>query len=269
MSKQKVVLVTGISSGIGQSIAQLLAQRGFTVWGTSRNPTGVEKMPGVELLSLDVRSDESVKACMDAVMQRAGRLDILINNAGYLLGGAVEEASLEEAKAQFETNFWGVVRIVNAVLPIMRRQGSGQIINLSSLAGLVSVPFRGFYSASKFALEGYTEALRHEVKPFNIKVSVVEPGFIKTNLGRNRQEAASRIGDYARWRERALEAIRQYEEKAPEPILVADCVLRIIQSKSPALRYRVGKDATLFFRLRRFLPESAFEQGVRRNFKII
>jgi NAD(P)-dependent dehydrogenase (short-subunit alcohol dehydrogenase family) len=264
MPEKKVVLITGASSGIGQATARLLAQRGFTVFGTSRNPSGVEAMPGVEMLSLDVRLDESVNACVDAVLKRAGRLDTLVNSAGYALAGAIEEAMLEEAKAQFETNFFGVARMVKTVLPIMRRQGSGQIINISSVTGLAALPFGGFYSASKFALEGYTEALRHEVKPFHIRVSLVEPGYIKTRLRRNQQFATDRITDYDPWRKGSSGAGRQWEEKLPEPTLVAECVLRIIESKSPKLHHRVGKESAQAFWLRRFLPESLFEQGTRR-----
>jgi NADP-dependent 3-hydroxy acid dehydrogenase YdfG len=155
MSEQKIVLITGVSSGIGQAIGQLLVKRGFTIFGTSRNPSGFLTMSGMKVLPLDVRLDESVKACVDAMVKRVGRLDILVNNAGYMLRGAIEEATLDEAKAQFETNFLGAVRMVKTVLPIMRKQGSGQIINISSGLGLASFPFLGFYSASKFALEVY------------------------------------------------------------------------------------------------------------------
>jgi NAD(P)-dependent dehydrogenase (short-subunit alcohol dehydrogenase family) len=269
MSSQKVVLISGASSGIGQSIARLLAQKGFKVFGTSRNPHGGEAVPGVEVLPLDVRLEESIKACVDSVLARSGRLDILVNNAGYVLSGAVEEVTADEAKAQFETNFFGTMRIVKAVLPILRQQRSGTIINVSSLAGLVSgPPFCGIYSASKFALEGYTEHLWREVKPFRIRVSLVEPGSIKTKLTSNRHEAAERLGDYEPWRRRALEAMRRFEEKAPEPSLVADTVLSIIESESPKLRYRVGKDATWIPRLRQILPGSLFERMLRKSFDL-
>src|SRR5215510_322887 len=165
MSSQKVVLITGASSGIGLSIARLLAQKGLTVFGASRNPDAAEHVAAVEVLPLDVRSDESVKACVNTVLVRAGRLDILVNNAGYMLGGAVEEVTIEEAKAQFETNFFGTMRTVKAALPVMRQQRSGTIINISSLAGLVpGPPFFGMYSASKFALEAYTEHQWCEVR---------------------------------------------------------------------------------------------------------
>src|SRR3990172_7529390 len=138
MPEPKVVLVTGVSSGIGQSVGRLLAERGLRVFGTSRNPADIETVPGVEVLPLDVRLDESVTACVDAVLKQAGRLDVLINNAGYWLKGALEETSLEEAQGQFETNFWGAVRMVRAALLVMRRQGSGQIINVSSVGGLMA-----------------------------------------------------------------------------------------------------------------------------------
>jgi NAD(P)-dependent dehydrogenase (short-subunit alcohol dehydrogenase family) len=266
--EQRVVLITGASSGVGQSTARLLSQRGYEVFGTSRNPVNAEVIPGVEMLPLDVRTDDSVRACVGAVWDRAGRLDVLINNAGHELAAALEELSTEEARAQFETNFFGVVRMVNAVLPLMRRQKRGHIINAGSLSGLSSIPFLGIYSASKFALEGYTEALRHEVKPFNIHVSLTEAGFLKTPMMNNRQVGANRIGAYEPWRQRALNAIRGYEEKGPGPELVAETLLEIISSNAPRLRYAIGQQAKSVSRLRRFLPAGMYEQGVRRTFAL-
>jgi short-subunit dehydrogenase len=201
-----------------------------------------------------------------AVLDQAGRLDVLINNAGHELAGASEELSLDEAKTQFETNFFGVVRMVKAVLPFMRRQKHGKIINVSSLSGLAPIPFMGIYSASKFALEGYTEALRHEVKPFNIHVSLTEPGFLKTPMMNNRQIVADPTKEYDPWRQRALNAVRAFEEKAPGPELVAETLLEIIENDRPRLRYVIGQQAKSITRLRRFLPEGVFEQGTRRNF---
>jgi NAD(P)-dependent dehydrogenase (short-subunit alcohol dehydrogenase family) len=171
MSEKRTVLITGVSSGIGQATAGLLARGGYTVFGASRNPAIAEPIPGVEMLPLDVCSDESVRACIDTLFARVAHLDVLVNNAGYALRGALEEVTLQEAKAQFETNLFGIVRMTKGVLPTMRKQGHGQIINISSAVGLAALPFVGFYSASKFALEGYTEALRHEVKPFNIQLT--------------------------------------------------------------------------------------------------
>src|SRR5262249_51967005 len=156
-------------------------------------------------------------ACLKAVIDGAGRIDVLVNNAGYELAGAVEEISLDEARAQFETNFFGVVRMVKAVLPSMRQQKQGRIINVSSLAGVSSIPFMGFYSASKFALEGFTEALSMEVKPLNIHVSLTEAGFLKTPMVNHRQVSTAQLHEYDPWRQRAFDAIRDTEQKAPGP----------------------------------------------------
>jgi NAD(P)-dependent dehydrogenase (short-subunit alcohol dehydrogenase family) len=268
MSDQRVVLITGASSGVGQSTARLLSQRNYKVFGTSRNPASAETIPAVEMLVLDVRADDSVRACVEAVSGRAGHIDVLINNAGYELAGALEELTAEETRAQFETNFFGVVRMVNAVLPAMRRRKHGHIINVSSLVGMSSIPFLGIYSASKFALEGYTEALRYELKPFNIQVSMTEAGFLKTPMMNHRQIAANRITEYDPWRQRALDAIRADEEKAPGSEVVAETLLEIISSKTPRLRYPIGQQAKSVTRLRRFLPAGLFEQGVRRTFSL-
>jgi NAD(P)-dependent dehydrogenase (short-subunit alcohol dehydrogenase family) len=204
----------------------------------------------------------------ETVANRCGRVDVLINNAGYELAGALEELTTEEAKAQVETTFFGVVRMVIAVLPFMRRQQHGQIINVSSLSGLSSIPFLGIYSASKFALEGYTEALRHEVKPFNIHVSMTEAGFLNTPMMNNRHLGANLTAAYDPWRQRALQAIRAYEDRGPGPQLVANTLLQIVSSKNPRLRYLIGQQATSVARLRRFLPAGMYEQGVRRTFSL-
>ena len=268
MSNQRVVLITGASSGVGQATARLLSQRGYTVFGTSRGSGSANGMAGVEMLTLDVRVDDSVRACVETVHRRSGHLDVLINNAGYELAGALEELSPQEAGAQFDTNFFGVVRMVNAVLPSMRRQKRGHIINVGSLSGLSAIPFLGIYSASKFALEGYTEALRHELKPFNIHVSLTEAGFLKTPMMSHRQGSAIRLTEYDPWRQRALTAIRGYEEKGPGPDAVAKMLLEIISSSNPRLRYLIGQQAKSVARLRRFLPARMYEQGVRRTFSL-
>jgi NAD(P)-dependent dehydrogenase (short-subunit alcohol dehydrogenase family) len=266
MSNHKVVLITGASSGVGQATARLLSQKGYKVFGTSRNPASADVIPAVEMLALDVRSDVSASACVTAIVNQAGRVDVLVNNAAYELAGALEEISLEEAKAQFETNFFGVVRMVKAVLPSMRQQKQGQIINVSSLSGVSSIPFMGIYSASKFALEGYTEALRMEVKPFNIQVSLTEAGFLKTPMMDKRQTSAARVNEYDPWRRRAFTAIRNQEEKGPGPQLVAEAIFKIISSKTPRLHYLIGSQARFISRLQWFLPEGAYERGKMSNF---
>jgi short-subunit dehydrogenase len=173
MPEPIVVLVTGASSGFGQETAALLSQRGFRVFGTSRKPAGQSADLGYEMVRLDVDSDESVNSCVKALLERTGRLDVLVNNAGFVLTGGIEETSVEEAKAQFETNFFGAVRMVRACLPAMRKQGSGQIINMASIAAEIPTPFRGYYAAAKAALIAYSQALRHEVMSLGVKVSVV------------------------------------------------------------------------------------------------
>lgn len=268
MSEPKVVLVTGVSSGIGRAIACLLAQKGFAVIGTSRDPAGLQPVSGIQVLPLDVRSDESANACVHAVLNRAGRIDILINNAGYVQSGAIEEVSVPEAIAQFETNFFGAMRMISAALPHMRKQAGGQVINISSLVALAPTPFMGVYSASKCALAGYTEALRHEVKPFSIKVSLVEPGQIQSNLQSNRRAPARPISAYDPWRRRFTDAMRASRGNASEPILVAQCVLDIIESPTPKLHYAVGEQVARVSQARQSLHEEQFEQAARKAFNL-
>ena len=265
MANSKVVLVTGASSGIGEAVVGRLARDGHQVFGTSRK--GGRTWDGVEVLTLDVCSDASVQACVEELLRKAGRIDALVNNAGYLLSGAIEEATLEEARAQLETNFFGVARMVKAVLPAMRRARSGHIVAVSSLAGLVPVPFWGFYNASKFAVEGYMETLRHELKPFGILVAIVEPGIIRTPFYENPRAKA--MPEYAPWRDRALKTTGQLADKAPGPGVVAEVVARLIASRNPPLRNRITRDASVLVPfLRWLLPASAFEAGTRRSFNL-
>jgi NAD(P)-dependent dehydrogenase (short-subunit alcohol dehydrogenase family) len=180
MVSHQVALVTGASSGIGRATAELFAARGFNVFGTSRTP---EKLAGsFKWLSLDVRSDASVESAVQSLLEQAGRIDALVNNADFAQVGAIEESSLTDVQAQFDTNLLGVIRMIKAVLPVMRRQGSGRIINVSSVVSQVAPPYMGVYATSKFALEGLTEALREEVRPFGVDVSLVEPSFVKTSI---------------------------------------------------------------------------------------
>ena len=253
----QTVLVTGASSGIGQATAQLLAERGFKVYGTSRKPAG-------SLIPLDVRSDDSVRACMD----RVGKIDVLVNNAGYALMSAAEETTIDEAKAQLETNFFGAVRMVNAVLPAMRKAGAGRIINIGSLAGITAIPFSAFYTASKFAIDGYSEALWHEVRPFGIHVTVLEPGFIHTKIGETTQTAATPLAPYDSVRQRVTAALARQVNHGIAPEKVAAIVLRAIESRNPKLRYRVGTDAAWIPRMKSILPWPLFAVGVRRTFAV-
>jgi NAD(P)-dependent dehydrogenase (short-subunit alcohol dehydrogenase family) len=265
MATKKSILVTGASSGIGAAIVSRLAKDGHRVVGTTRK-AGPKNPDGTEMLELDVTSDASVQACFKSFLERTGRIDVLINNAGYLQSGAIEEVTLDQAHAQFETNYFGVVRMVRAVLPAMRAQKSGLIASTSSLAGLVPLPFWGHYNASKFAVEGIMETLRHELKPFGVRVAMVEPGAIKTPFYAAPQAAA--MGEYSPWRERFFKAMRGYEQKAPGPEVVAEVYSRIVSSEHPPLRNTVTTEAKLFPFLRWLLPAGTFEGGVRSGFKI-
>src|SRR5213593_4890439 len=181
--KNKITLVPGVSSGIGRKIAQLLAARGARVFGTVRDPKSAKPIHGVEIVRMDVTDDSSVNEAVHSIEQKAGPVQLLVNNAGYSFMGALEETSIEEARQQFETNLFGVLRVTNAILPGMRRQGFGRIVNISSVLGFLPAPYMGIYTATKHALEGYTETLDHEVRHFGIRALLVEPSFTKTSLG--------------------------------------------------------------------------------------
>jgi NAD(P)-dependent dehydrogenase (short-subunit alcohol dehydrogenase family) len=268
MNQDTVVLITGASSGVGQATAGLLAQQGYRVFGTSRRAGQVSAPAGVAMVSLDVRDDASVRACVDQVGAAAGRIDVLINNAGYELAGAIEDVSVAEAREQFETNVFGVHRMVHAVLPAMRARRAGRIVNVSSLAGLISIPFLGMYSATKFALEGYTEALRMEVHSHGIHVSLVEPAFLNTTMQTNRQYAAASGEGYQRSRDAAYAAFRREEAQGPGADLVARAILALVRSRNPRLRTLVGSKARQNLALRRTLPAAMFEPATRRYFGV-
>src|SRR5215468_1140178 len=233
----KIILVTGSSTGIGAAIASRLAQDGHRVFGTSRK--GGSAAGRVEMLALDVTSDASVKACVDAVLAKAGRIDVLINNAGFLQSGAIEEVTVDQARAQFEANYFGVVRMVKAVLPAMRAQKGGLIAATSSLAGIVPLPFWGHYCASKFAVEGLMESLRHELKPLGVQVTMVEPGAIKTPLWESPQAAA--MAEYSPWRDRFFKTMKNAELNAPGPEVVAEVFADLVRSRNPPLHNHVTR----------------------------
>ncbi len=261
-----VVLVTGASSGLGRATALLLARQGYRVYGTSRRPSA--DLDGVQMLVLDVREDTSAAEAVRNVLEQTARIDVLVNNAGYVLGGAIEETSIDEAKAQFDTNFFGAVRMAAAVLPSMRARGGGRIINIGSLAGLIGVPFEGFYSASKHALEGYTASLRQEVRPFNIHVSIVEPGFFGSELAAAKQSPALTLPRYDTARGQALAAFEAAITHGPAPALIAAAIARVIGDRAPRLHYRIGREAVAVPTLAALLPQSLFERGLRRRFRL-
>jgi NAD(P)-dependent dehydrogenase (short-subunit alcohol dehydrogenase family) len=260
---QKVVLITGASSGIGQACAAYLAGRGWRVFGTRRGSSNSEPSAPFEMITMDVDDDASVQAGVNAVLERAGRLDAVVNNAGISLMGPIEDTSTEEAKAQMETKFFGVLRVCRATLPALRRQGGGHIINISSLAAVVGLPFSGLYSASKFALEGLSESLRHEARPFGIRVVMVEPGDFRTAItARRRTTKASTTHDaYREAFDRFKKKQDQDEAQAPDPQAVAQLVQSILRNPRPRMRYTVGMIAQrIVVPLKRFLPQSLFER---------
>jgi len=259
--QQKVVLVTGASSGIGAAIAAVLAQQGWRAFGTSRSGAAIAAS-GVEMIALDVDDDGSVERGVATVLARAGRIDALVNNAGWAIMGAVEDTAVAEAKAQLETNFFGVLRLCRAVLPAMRRQGGGHIVNISSLSGLFGTPFSGLYSASKFAVEGLSEALRFETRKLGIRVVLIEPGDHASALPAKRRiaEAASTNPTYRDAFARFRANQEKDEAKAPPPDGVARLVAKVLATASPRPRYTVGLlGQRIVAPLKRFLPGKLFE----------
>lgn len=264
IAEQKVALVTGASSGFGRAAAARLVSMGYRVFGSSRSGDG--GVPGVEMLALDVDHDDSVRRCIGELLRRARRVDVVVNNAGRAMVGACEETSAEEARALFETNVFGPMRIVAAVLPTMREQRRGAIVNVGSLSGFIGVPFHGVYSASKHALAGYTEALRHEVRSFGVNVSLIEPAAHRTEI-RMAQPLAP-MPHYANGRTRVEAIIRGQIEHGESPERVVDAIVAAITSDSPRFRYRVGRKAALGVAARLLLPARLFESFVRREFRL-
>jgi deazaflavin-dependent oxidoreductase (nitroreductase family) len=268
--ERNVALVTGAATGIGRATAELLVRRGHRVFGTSRDPSRVTAPKGTEMVALDVTDGESVEAGVREVLERAGRVDVLINNVGYVLLGAAEETSLEELDAQIDTNFVGAVRVINAVLPSMRERGGGRIVNVSSLGGMAAPPFAGAYAASKFALEGYSEALRHEMLPFGVLVSLVEPTNVRTEtLASSNREVAATHPAYAGVRGRVVDDFKAagYESKVL-PGHVAETIARVAEHPRPRLRYPIGAQARFVPLLKAVLPQRAFEAAVRRQLRL-
>ncbi len=236
---EKTVLITGASSGIGQACARYLAARGYHVLGTSRRPqVGSEPF---EMIQMDVTDDESVRRGVQQVLEKAGRIDAVVNNAGWGFGGSVEDTSLQEAHELFEANFFGALRVCHAVLPAMRARHSGCIVNISSIGGRIGLPYQPMYSATKFAVEGLSEALRIEVRQFGIHVALVEPGDTRTGFTDNRRRTLACAGSaYAAKCDSALGVAEHDERAGPGPEGVARTVERILRSRSPRLRYRVA-----------------------------
>lgn len=266
MSDEKIALVTGVSSGIGRTTAILLSERGFRVFGTMRRPAASNASLGnVEVVQLDVREDESVHSCVQEVLKKAGRIDGLVNNAGYALTGSLEETSIDEAKALFETNFFGVLRMTQAVLPVMREQGCGRIANIGSAAGFLPAPYSGIYAASKHALEGYSQSLDHEVRQFGIRVSVIEPGFMRTDIAQHTQRTRRSLEAYSQERDLVIARVNKSIANGEDPEVVASVVLESLTTRSPRSRRLAGRGAKVVSGLKTLLPAALFDKILRQQ----
>src|ERR1043166_4677827 len=266
--KQPVALVTGASSGIGKATAERLAAAGYKVYGTSRRRATPDHRP-FEMLSLDVTSDESVAAAVNALLRSEGRIDLLVNNAGFGLAPAgAEESSIEQARSIFDTNFFGIVRMTRAVVPHMRRQGAGRIINIGSVLGFLPMPYMALYAATKHAIEGYSESLDHELRTRGIRVSVIEPAYTKTRFDANFLQPDSKLNEYREVRAALGKRLKEVVEAGDEPGIVADVVLKAAIAARPKLRYAAGGLANRLRILRRFAPASLVDAGVRKDLRL-
>jgi NAD(P)-dependent dehydrogenase (short-subunit alcohol dehydrogenase family) len=264
---RQVAIVTGASAGIGAATARALHAAGYRVFGTYRKPPA-SRVAGVEYLVLDVTSDESVKAFVAQVVDQAGRIDLLVNNAGVGLIAGAEESSLEQAKSLFEVNLFGLIRVTKAVLPIMRRQRSGRIVNISSVMGLIPAPFMALYGASKHAVEGYSESLDHEVRGSGIRVVLVEPAYTRTSFEGNVYQADQQLDVYHSARSNAEGVMRDAMKVADSPELVATAVVKAATAPSPHGRYTAGRQARQVSLLRRFVPAAAFDKSLRKQMRL-
>ncbi|MEO9892940.1 SDR family oxidoreductase [Aurantibacter sp.] len=266
---QKVVLVTGGSSGIGKSICILLAANGYNVYGTTRNVAKHPDFSAFDLLEMDVRNVETIKQAVDEIIAKEGKLDVLINNAGVGITGPIEETPHSEILSAFDTNFNGPLHVVKEVMPHMRKQGGGYIINITSIAGYMGLPFRGVYSASKGALSIVTETIRMEAKEFNIKVSSLAPGDFVTNIASGRYHAPIKANSAYKKYAESLEMMNEHVADGQDPILVAKTVLKILNTKNPKVHYRVGafmQKFSLF--LKKILSDKLYEKLLMNHYKL-
>ena len=275
VSNQKVSIVTGSSSGIGLETALTLARNGYFTYATMRNPEKDAPIKNalkkenlsIKVIQLDVIDDESLKNAIDHVTSEAGRIDVLVNNAGYGLVGALEELSMEEIKAQYETNLFGLVRVIQAVLPTMRKQRSGRILNLSSGAGLFGYPGGSAYVSSKFAVEGLSESMAYELEPFGIRVILIEPGFVQTNFANSMviaKKAQDPTSPYSQMMQRIAASSSELAKSGSSADLVANVILDAATNPNPRLRYLVGKDVEAWAASKKSMDESEFFNMIKK-----
>ena len=265
---RKIALVTGASSGIGETTASQLATAGYKVYGTSRRAA----KPGqrsFEMLTLDVTSDASVDAVVREVIRREGRIDLLVNNAGFSTAPAgAEESSIEQARSIFDTNFFGILRMTRAVVPHMRQQGGGRIVNIGSVLGFLPAPYMALYAATKHAIEGYSESLDHELRTKGIRVSVIEPSYSRTEFDVHLLEADSKLNEYSAARAAVRKRVQEAVAAADEPSVAAEVVLQAAAAARPKLRYTAGSGASRLRWLRRFAPAGVMDAGIRKELRL-
>lgn len=265
---QSIALVTGASSGIGEITAERLASAGYKVYGTSRRSPQAERR-SIAMLPLDVTNDESVETAVAELIKREGRIDLLVNNAGFGVAPAgAEESSLKQARAIFDTNFFGIVRMTRAVVPHMRQQGAGRIINIGSVLGFLPMPYGALYAATKHAVEGYSESLDHELRTRGIRVSVIEPAYIKTQFDANFMEPDAKLDEYFAIRTSLSSFLTRVMAKADDPGVVADAVLKAARAARPKLRYTAGALAGRLRLLRRLAPAGLMDAGIRKDLQL-
>lgn len=267
LQSRPVAIVTGATAGIGAVTSGALQAAGYQVFGTYRKPPAT-KLPGVDYVACDVTSDQAVDAAVREVLAKTGRIDLLVNNAGVGLMGAAEESSLEQAKSIFDVNVFGVMRMTKAVLPVMRRQRSGRIINLSSVQGFIPAPFSALYASSKHAIEGYSESLDHEVRDFGIRVVLIEPAYTRTGFDSNVLIADQKDDHYATARSHAEAVFRAVMTTADPPEVVARTVVTAATAPTPRTRYAAGRLAKKVSLLRRFVPAAAFDKSLRKQLQM-
>ncbi len=266
--KSKTALVTGASSGIGEATAERLAMAGYKVYGTSRRGAQARER-SFEMLRLDVTSDESVEAAVGEVMRLSGRIDLLVNNAGFSVAPAgAEESSIEQARSIFDTNFFGIVRMTRAVVPHMRHQRGGRIINIGSIFGFLPAPYMALYAATKHAIEGYSESLDHELRTRGIRVSVIEPANTNTQFDANLLEPDAKVDAYREIRAVVAKRMTEMVAAGDQPGVVADAVLKAAIAAHPKLRYAAGGRASRLRLLRRFAPAGVVDAGIRKNLQL-
>lgn len=249
---KQTILVTGASSGFGLLVANELHKKGYQVIGTSRNPEKYATKLPFKMIALDLDSEESINTFSNRIFKEVRQLDVLINNAGFLVSGIAEETPIELGRQQFETNFWGTIKVTNALLPYFRKQKFGKIITVGSIVGLVAFPNAAYYAASKHALEGYFKALRYELNEFNISVAMIEPSAFKTSIMDNSSSPIQNIEDYNSLRGKIEKFTTELVKSAEDPIIVAKKVLTVVQTDKPKFRNVVGKGTSVLINLQHF-----------------